>query len=465
MADHGHDSDLSLTRRLSTGRKYRIQIILSGFTGLFHWDRDGRKSFNVLSISYACREYFLVFVGRNKVIIVTDVKLKKVIRPGSSLYPLNDFMHLTADILYRLIRMGASKGALLLAAALVSVLVAPAAWAAPYVIFKFDDLDSSLYPGFKWTTDLLKSRGAKGGVGIFTQELSSLSGSTPYENYVRSLINDPNFEVWFHSVRNAEALYMRSSDFNSARNTLLSKFDYLPRTYGPHWSGGDATTAADFNSDPFFKVWLLWGYWLPVQQVTNLARIPDDYCVRLELAGSTPGLITPVETFISTYNSRCGDVELIVLEGHAWAYTDSARQTAFTQIVDFLISKQVRWINAWGYHKLKAGITDTSPPPAPSLQLSRNSSSSIRISWPAAVDPQSAIDGYKVYRNGAFVALVQGLSYTDSPGGSLPDSTQYQAAAINAANLSSVRSVSVSLATPPNAPPTAPTGFSISLSP
>jgi hypothetical protein len=56
------------------------------------------------------------------------------------------------------------------------------------------------------------------------------------------------------------------------------------------------------------------------------------------------------------------------------------------------------------------------------------------------------VDGYKIYRNGVFVDMVPGTTYTDAPGMTLTDAVNYQVSAVNRANLVSAKCQAVSLA-------------------
>ncbi len=78
---------------------------------------------------------------------------------------------------------------------------------------------------------------------------------------------------------------------------------------------------------------------------------------------------------------------------------------------------------------------DDTPPSAPSgLTAAPVSTSEISLSWAQATDPDSGIDRYEVYRDGASVGTARGTTWNDS---GLLDATsyRYEVSAVNGANL------------------------------
>ncbi len=319
-------------------------------------------------------------------------------------------------------------------------------YAAPKVILKFDDVREENFSSFKWTTDIVKAKGAKGGVGIFAQVFET--EGTPCMDYVRSLCNDPTtFEVWFHGYEGSPQEFYGTSyavqkqAFVISRFIMLSKFDYLMRTYSSHYYGGDATTVQVFNEDPYLRCWM----WPAGVEAVGLRPdadiLPYERPFNLE---ATTGVMSTFEKFVEGYNANSGR-EWIVLQGHPWGW-DTAGRNTFSQVLDFLNSQGVTYINCWDYYKEQRGITDTTAPHPPTgVGLTRINSQTIKITWNASVDEESVVDGYKVFRNGIFIAISPDIFYTDAYTQSLPDSTRYQLSGINRANLSSAKSAPVSL--------------------
>ena len=109
--------------------------------------------------------------------------------------------------------------------------------------------------------------------------------------------------------------------------------------------------------------------------------------------------------------------------------------------------------------------SDTVPPSVPAgLSGTAVSSAQIDLIWTASSD-NTAVTGYKVYRNGATtpIATVTGNSYSDT--GLTADTVySYTVSAVDAAGNESGQSGSISITTPPattdNIPPSDPTGLS-----
>lgn len=107
-----------------------------------------------------------------------------------------------------------------------------------------------------------------------------------------------------------------------------------------------------------------------------------------------------------------------------------------------------------------AFVADTVAPSTPTgITAEPKSSSQINLSWSASTD-NVGIAGYKIYRNGAAVATVNGLSYTDS-GLNPAAAYNYNVAAFDAANNTSALGATVSVTTfaAVGAAPAAPTNL------
>lgn len=102
---------------------------------------------------------------------------------------------------------------------------------------------------------------------------------------------------------------------------------------------------------------------------------------------------------------------------------------------------------------------DTSPPSAPGTpQAQVEGPRRIALAWQAASDPESGVDSYRVYRDGARVATVDAPAYTDT---GVEPSTRYtyRVTAVNGQGMEGGASQPVSAATPAEAdtvPPAPP---------
>jgi chitodextrinase len=115
-----------------------------------------------------------------------------------------------------------------------------------------------------------------------------------------------------------------------------------------------------------------------------------------------------------------------------------------------------------GPHSAAASATtlDATPPPAPpELGATAASASEIDLTWGAVSDPESGIQGYRVYRDGGFVATASGTSFPDV-GLRANTAYTYTVTAVNGAGLEGPPSPSATATTLADAtPPPAPTGL------
>jgi chitodextrinase len=99
---------------------------------------------------------------------------------------------------------------------------------------------------------------------------------------------------------------------------------------------------------------------------------------------------------------------------------------------------------------------DNTPPSVPmNLTATIISPTQVNLTWTASTDPDSAVAGYNVYRNGSKIAATAVTSYQDTA--LIPDSTYtYTVSAYDAAGNTSAQSSPVSV-TPMDPPPSVPT--------
>ncbi len=89
-----------------------------------------------------------------------------------------------------------------------------------------------------------------------------------------------------------------------------------------------------------------------------------------------------------------------------------------TVLLDNATNTWFMYYRSAGYYGLKlapAGNPDTTPPGVPNnVTVMSLNDEQLRISWDPAVDLETGIVAYRVYRNGAFLETVKGSSYVDS---------------------------------------------------
>jgi chitodextrinase len=105
---------------------------------------------------------------------------------------------------------------------------------------------------------------------------------------------------------------------------------------------------------------------------------------------------------------------------------------------------------------------DTTPPTVPAdLAASATSPTSVTLTWSASSDPESGVDSYNIYRDGARVGSSTSTSFMDA-GLQASTTYSYQISAINGEGIESARSAPLSITTPASAdtsPPTVPAGL------
>ncbi|HEX5452740.1 MAG TPA: hypothetical protein VFX06_03010 [Stellaceae bacterium] len=104
--------------------------------------------------------------------------------------------------------------------------------------------------------------------------------------------------------------------------------------------------------------------------------------------------------------------------------------------------------------------TDTTPPSIPTgLATTSVSGSEVDLKWTASTDPDSAVYGYDVYRNGNYLGFSATTSYADNTVAA-NTSYDYQVLAYDPSHNASVLSAGLSVYTGgDNTPPTVPTGL------
>jgi hypothetical protein len=103
--------------------------------------------------------------------------------------------------------------------------------------------------------------------------------------------------------------------------------------------------------------------------------------------------------------------------------------------------------SAYGLKLAPAGAPDTTPPSAPmNVMPTPVSDRQIDLSWDPAVDPETGIVMYEVYRDGLHVATVKGWNFSDTNLTELTDYS-YAVSAVNYHGVEGARSVSVTATT------------------
>ncbi len=326
---------------------------------------------------------------------------------------------------------------------------------AQYVVFKFDDLNNANWKTWKTVTDIVIKKDVTAELGIFAKSLTE--GDEEYNQYVRSIVNDPkHFEIWLHGYT-GDADEFLNADYATqlehivkSRIVMLNKYDYILRSFQDHYNGGNQTTVKIINEEPFIKGWVYY----------QNSIFKNVYGVKPEKQ-FMPILNVYMEPKVGTvsYNKYISDwakfkadtLPYVVIQGHAWGYRTDSLRNEFSKIVDDLKSKGVTFTHFRAYDRMIKGYDKDKTPPSVPAGLkavrwdtgkdSKADASFIYLTWEASKDAESGVDCYKIYRDGMCINLSATPDYKDKISGS----HQYQVSAVNNNDLVSGKSAVASV--------------------
>ena len=193
----------------------------------------------------------------------------------------------------------------------------------------------------------------------------------------------------------------------------------------------------------------------PPGQVTGLTVTDLQTGSALKLAWAPATDDTGVTSYVVRRGTASGGPYVTVATPAGTTYTDSGLATGATYY--YVVAAKDAAHNVGPESAEASGVPtprppDATPPSAPTDLLATGTESDrISVSWLPSVDPESGVAGYKVWRDGAFLAQVAGTTFTDV--GLQPETTYlYEVAAVNGEGLESARATA-SAATLPLPPP------------
>lgn len=328
--------------------------------------------------------------------------------------------------------------------------------------------DSSLAPFTSYTYEVSAVNGAglEGSKCAFVSA-TTLDATAPNapSHVVATALNSFEIEITWNAASDAESgiaqyrLYRNSSWLQDVSHTELSFTDTglassTSYSYeisavngvgleGPKSAVSNATTQEAPDTTP------------PTTPQNLIATAVDGTSIEL-----TWNAATDAESGIASYRIYRNSALLEDISGNELDYLDSGLLPMTTY------SYEVMAINGEGLESPKsapAGATtlDDTPPSAPTNVLAEVlSSSKIEVTWDAALDAQSGIAMYNIYRNGIFAAEVLGSEQVFVDQGLAAGTTYaYQISAINGQAVEGPKSTNVEATTksavdttPPSAP-------------
>jgi len=197
--------------------------------------------------------------------------------------------------------------------------------------------------------DYLVANNIKGSFGIITE---SLEKDNPlYFNWLKEVHAAGLIEFWMHGYHMKTASEPGEFEHGTAaeQRAILEKGARLPMeklgfdlpAFGPHWSGTTAATDEALEAVPSVKIWLY-----GPKKPKFFTRLSIERVMALE----NPTFVPDPEKFKTFYEAKAAAQPVLVLQGHPDQWDDK-RWNGFTQIIDFLKSKNVVFMTPSEYLK------------------------------------------------------------------------------------------------------------------
>lgn len=197
--------------------------------------------------------------------------------------------------------------------------------------------------------DYLNTNHIKGSFGIITE---SLERDNPlYFNWLKEVQAAGLIEFWMHGYHMKTASEPGEFENGTAeeQRAILAKGEKLAQeklgfslpAFGPHWSGTTDATDEAMEKVPEVTIWL---YGPEKPKFYTRLSIPR------VMALENPTFVPDAEKFKTFYEAKAAKRQVLVLQGHPDQWDDK-RWDGFTQIIDFLKSKNVIFMTPSEYLK------------------------------------------------------------------------------------------------------------------
>jgi peptidoglycan/xylan/chitin deacetylase (PgdA/CDA1 family) len=197
--------------------------------------------------------------------------------------------------------------------------------------------------------DYLVANNIKGSFGIITE---SLEKDNPlYFNWLKEVHAAGLIEFWMHGYHMKTASEPGEFEHGTAaeQRAILEKGARLPKeklgfdlpAFGPHWSGTTDATDEALEAVPSVKIWLY-----GPKKPKFFTRLSIERVMALE----NPTFVPDPVKFKTFYEAKAAAQPVLVLQGHPDQWDDK-RWDGFTQIIDFLKSKNVVFMTPLEYLK------------------------------------------------------------------------------------------------------------------
>jgi peptidoglycan/xylan/chitin deacetylase (PgdA/CDA1 family) len=219
------------------------------------------------------------------------------------------------------------------------------------IILKLDDFYSNAGNSTSTPTlDYLVSKKIKAGLGF----VSSRNDETALSIY-SSYLNQTNangeklFEIWNHGYDHINPEFdgttyaYQKKHFDDANQGVLDNLRIQMRSFGSPYNANDATTNTVISENPNYKL-TMFNSPAPSSSATihNINR-------RVNFEASTGNPL--FSTFKANYdNLKDNYTDYMILQGHPYDWTSTAKLNEFKQIIEFLISEGVEFITPFDYY-------------------------------------------------------------------------------------------------------------------
>ena len=230
----------------------------------------------------------------------------------------------------------------------------------PIIILKLDDVVASNEAGgpvssrWKRAADYLEKNEIKGGMGIIC---SSLEPDNPaYFDWIKQHQKKGFIEFWLHGYKARQAsdpageyeqgtFEEHKASLERCEQLAREKLGFPLAAFGPHWSGVSEETEKALQAVPEVKIWLYGPKKPAFFKKLSIERI---------MALENPTFVPDFEKFKATYEKSGASQRVLVLQGHANAWTDE-RWDGFVKIIEFLKSKGCQFTTPSEYLKSVEG--------------------------------------------------------------------------------------------------------------
>lgn len=231
-----------------------------------------------------------------------------------------------------------------------------------FIIFKADDLvsDSETIFPYRWNKfiEYIEEQNIKASIGVIGNSLAS--GSPAYFNKIIEYHNKGMIEFWnhgydhlingvnakgekYHEFKNSPLEYQKAQ-LERTQSLSKSKLGFYFKTFGAPANGIDHNTLQAMDAEYSLRIWF---YGNPEYKHFNLVRSTKS---EIEFPVHNPDFYK----FSQNYDE---DAELLVLQIHPNSW-DETRFNEFYQVVEFLKTRQVTFINPYEYYKLVNDVAD-----------------------------------------------------------------------------------------------------------